>query len=316
MNRPLKYLLKTGVSAALLGLLLYKIDIRSTLALLGSLDPVCIAAALALGLLGILISAYKWSLLLRGADRAVPFARLLRLFWIGIFFNNLLPGRTGGDLVRAYGIARDAKNRAGAAFSVVADRALNLASLVVIGLVALLVAPETLPEHLRLRLLYGGAALCGVAPLLVLACSRRFRRFRAAGRIAGEAVSLLRRPALLLKAGLLAAVYQATVILNNYAVAQALGLKIAPGVFFCLIPITALVTMLPVSLNGFGIREGIYAITFARVSVPPEAAVAISLAATLCMVGLSLVGGLLYLSGPVRLNRRPITNTFRTVDVS
>ncbi len=90
-------------------------------------------------------------------------------------------------------------------------------------------------------------------------------------------------------------------ILSAYGVARALGLEVAPGAFFYLVPITALVTMLPIALNGLGLREGAYAVIFTQVGVSAEAAVATSVAATLCAMGVSLIGGILYFAGPVRI---------------
>ena len=93
-----------------------------------------------------------------------------------------------------------------------------------------------------------------------------------------------------------------------YGVALGLGLDVAPGAFFYLIPVTVLITTLPISLNSFGLREVSYVFAFAQVGVSAESAVAMSVFATLCMVGVSLVGGVLHLSGPTRMEADPGTS--------
>lgn len=305
-----RHILKALISLIILGFIASQVDLAETIALVGSLDPVYLTGVLGLGVFGILVSTHKWSLLITQAGTPIPFAQLLRLFWIGVFFNNLLPGRTGGDLIRAYGVAKDAPNRTGAALSVGVDRGLNLVALLGIALFALVYFPGNLPESLRITLINGALALSG-AGLLVLILASRFsiKSNSRIGHLLEELVTairtLLRKPSLLLKSVVLALIYQTAMIYGNYLAALAIGVDILPGVFFYLIPVTALVTLLPVTLNGFGLREGTYAIAFAQVGLTPEVSVAISLVATLCMISLSLVGGLFYVKGPVAVNNTP-----------
>ncbi len=301
-------LIKLGVSLSLIAWLIARMDLHETWHLIRAFDARYLGPVLALSLCGILISVWKWSLLLKTVGPRPPFGRLLRLFWSGVFFNNFLPGRTGGDLVRAYGIARDAQNRIGAALSVAIDRGLNLAALLGIALIALVVSPGMLPDSLRLRLLYGGTALYGGALLALVIGLRLSRKLRGESRtrrisvqVSTTFTTLLRRPGLCVSTFALSALYQTTMILSNYGVARALGLEIAPGAFFYLIPLTALVTMIPIALNGLGLREGAYAVIFTQVGITAEAAVATSIAATLCTIGISLVGGILYFTGPIRI---------------
>ncbi len=311
-------LLKAAVSLLLFGVILWKVDLGETLGLIGSLDIASVGGVLVLALIGILISTWKWSMLLRVIRLSVSFMQLLRLFWIGVFFNNLLPGRTGGDLIRAYGVGQDARNRTKAFLSVAIDRGLNLMALFGIAILALLISPGLLPDLLRARLLTWSAGLCAGA-LLVLGVgfylSRRIGGRTRIGDLLAElstvGARLLRRPAVCLTAVALSVGYQATVILSNFTIARGLGLEVTPGVFFYLIPITALITLLPISLNGLGLREGAYALVFTQIGVTAEAAVAISIAATACMVGISLVGGILYITGPTRMQIQPEASAAR-----
>ncbi|MDA0748605.1 MAG: lysylphosphatidylglycerol synthase transmembrane domain-containing protein [bacterium] len=304
-------LLKATVSLALLAWILCRIDVGTALSLFQNLSPVWIATALALGVGGFLISALKWSLL---PGVSGSFFHLLKLFWIGAFFNNLLPGRTGGDLVRAYGISRNAPDKIGAALTVALDRGLNLVALVVLALVALLAYPQGLPALARQNLLLalGLFSMTGIlAILLIPAIAHRFSEHTRIRRLldgtTAALTGLLQRPVCTMQTFVLALLYQSAVILVNYAVARALGLQIEPAIFFYLIPVTALVTMAPVTLNGFGLRESAYAFVFTRAGVSAESAVAISLGATLCMIVLSLVGGIFYATG--RTGIQPATTS-------
>ena len=299
-----RQVLKTILSLTILGFIAIQVDLSQTITLIQSLNLVYLAGVLALGVFGIFVSTQKWSLLLTQAGTPIPFGQLLRLFWIGVFFNNLLPGRTGGDLVRAYGTAKDSPNRAGAALSVGIDRGLNLAALLGIALVALLYFPGNLPQALGATLIYTALSLAGASLLVLVVTSHiSIKSNSRIGHLLKEAIAavrgLIKKPTLLLKSIALALVYQSAMIYGNYLVALTLGVNIGPGVFFYLIPVTALITLIPVTLNGFGLREGAYVVVFAQVGLAAEVSVAISLVATLCMIGLSLVGGLFYLRGPL-----------------
>ncbi len=105
----------------------------------------------------------------------------------------------------------------------------------------------------------------------------------------------------------LALLYQTTMILSNYIIALGLGFQLSPSVFFIVIPLTALATMIPISLNGWGLREGAYALSFQTFGVAPELAVTLSIIAALCMIGVSSVGGLVYVFQNVYI---PLTNKY------
>ena len=89
---------------------------------------------------------------------------------------------------------------------------------------------------------------------------------------------------------------QILMIVTNIAAARAMGLSISGLALFTAIPITAIITALPVSINGLGVREVAYAGLLSYFGIAPEEAVALSLVMTATIVGWSLIGGLLYVS--------------------
>ena len=306
-----KTALKLIFSLVLMVWVLRAIDAQGLLHLLTRLDLTCVSGAIALSTVGILLSVWKWSLLQRAFRQPTNPLHLLRLFWIGLFFNNILPGRTGGDIIRIYGIAPRAKGLVNAVFSVAADRILNLIALVTIGIVSSCFFPEIAGTYSRV--VYGIAAAGCLAVLIltvVIAHSPGFlerfqNRCQLLNRVSSTVQPLLRYPRIVLAAFILAGLYQFTMILGNFVIARALHLDISVEIFICLIPLTALVTLIPVSLNGIGLREGAYAFIFSQAGIPPETAVAISIVATGCMMGLSLIGGILYAVGPIQTKTQP-----------
>lgn len=296
-------LAKLGISLVLLFAVFRMIDLNAAWARISTLHPAYLAGVLALSCLGIAVNVWKWRMLL---EPPPPFAGLLRLFWIGAFFNNFLPGRTGGDIVRVYGIADGTQNLSRAAVSVAIDRGINLAAMILIGLVALTIASYPIPQTLRTALLTGGVLMLVTGgAILFLARPAKTPQQNRWRRLAGQAATavhhLSRQPLLLAKVSLLAVAYQIAVIIGNYGVARSLGIDIGMSVFFYAIPITALIAGLPVSINGFGLREGAYAVIFATVGLSAESAVSISLVATGCAMLISAIGGIFYAISPVRV---------------
>jgi uncharacterized membrane protein YbhN (UPF0104 family) len=94
--------------------------------------------------------------------------------------------------------------------------------------------------------------------------------------------------------------FTATLILNQWFIARALGVSLALKYFFLFEPLIALATVLPISLNGLGVREGIYQLLFVPVGVSPMAAVAMSLTYQISRLIIAMLGGVVYVLSGVR----------------
>ncbi|MCX6356433.1 MAG: lysylphosphatidylglycerol synthase transmembrane domain-containing protein, partial [Candidatus Aureabacteria bacterium] len=133
-------LLKVGLAA---GIIIYifktRVDLRELLSQVRAMDRggliFCWCAYGAL----FLLSARRWQILARVQGIAARYAELIEYCFIGLFFNNILLGSMGGDVLKAYYLARAVPaRREGAVISVVADRSVGFLSFFVIGLVGLL----------------------------------------------------------------------------------------------------------------------------------------------------------------------------------
>lgn len=286
---------KILISVVLLGWLFDNIDTTTALTYLKTFNPAYLLFVFVLSILGLFISTEKWRLLLVATEQKPAFFALLRLFWIGAFFNNFLPGRTGGDVVRAYGITRKAQDKTSATITVIVDRALNLIALIGIALLAIIWSPQIIPEDMRNNILMSGTILSGLGILATGLFFLIARKMQQLNSIVLFVKKLAQKPIHLTMVIGLAFVYQTTMILSNYAIALGLGFKLAPSTFFVIIPLTALATMLPISLNGWGLREGAYALSFQTLGVIPELAITLSVVAALCMVAVSSIGGVFYM---------------------
>ena len=107
--------LRPLVSLALLGLLFWKLGAGALWAVLSQADPVWLAAGAALVVVALLVSAWKWQLLLLAQGIEVPIPALFSSYLIGLFFNNFLPSNIGGDVLRVHDVARRTGHRAAVA---------------------------------------------------------------------------------------------------------------------------------------------------------------------------------------------------------
>ena len=96
----MKFWIKLLVTILLCGLLLGMVEWRESLAILADIDPAMTLISFAICVLGIVLSALRWNVLLRGQEIRISTYDALSFYWIGSFFGNYLPSAFGGDVVR------------------------------------------------------------------------------------------------------------------------------------------------------------------------------------------------------------------------
>jgi len=242
---------------------------------------------------------------------SVPYRRMVSFYFIGMFFNLFLPTIIGGDAVKALLLARETGQPARATISVFMERNLGLLALLAIASVAAWWAPPVTLFHLPLTALVWLLSLAFVAVNVVLMrpaiyeavdriiVSTPLRRLQ--GRAASIYAAILPYWAahrVLVNAFALSLAFQAMVIgvvfLNARALRYDLPL-IAVAVF---VPLISLGGMLPVSVNGLGVREALYILLFGRIGVSTELAVSLALLYLAVTFVASLPGGLMYALQP------------------
>jgi uncharacterized membrane protein YbhN (UPF0104 family) len=280
--------LKAVVTLGALAAVASRIDLQRVWETISVFPPAWVPAMAALLAASLVFGTLKWQVVLHGLGRTVT--------WIRLFFNTFLPGRTGGDIVRAVSLARSDSSRSRAVASVAVDRGLNLLALLLIG-----AAAAIFDQHLQLSIkqMIWAIAASVSAGLVIMVRLRSEIASRAPERFRQTIEALLTGSwdlSGLVKAGSLAIAVQITMVLTNICAARAMGLNVTDIQLFIAIPLTAIITALPVSINGLGIREAAYATLLALFGIPAEQAVALSLVMTAAIVGWSLIGGLIFIA--------------------
>jgi hypothetical protein len=274
----------------LLAFLLRSLDLAAFRTLFARLPLWFYLLSLLVVLGGQVVYAWRWRLLLAEAGVRVPFLLTVRQYFIGTFLNNFLPSTVGGDVGKVYFLGRDHGYRVVMA-SVVLDRMLGLAMLAMWATVALWLFQMPSPVLAAARLAVTGIAALLAAILIVtgtgtgglaarvawlgprgVALAEHLQQFRI-----DMAVSL-RSPLLMLQAALAVIVYALAagavyVVFIRIQTGTAPPLMMTTGVVMA----TAVLSNIPVSLNGLGLREQLHALLLAPLGVPREVAVAVSL---------------------------------------
>jgi hypothetical protein len=308
--------LKIIVSASLLTVLLRRADLSGITSGLRNADPVWILAALGFYVLMLAISAWRWQRLLAAQDVGMPVGRLFESFLVATFFNNFLPSNVGGDVVRIADTARPAGSKTLATTVVLLDRGVGLLGLVLVAAVGATLArgsAATAGPVGATTLWAGLVAGTGLslpflfAPQLVHVLAGPVRRLHPEwiderlDRLTGALVRFRQSPSAMVACFAGAVVVQVTLVLFYYALARSLGISIGVSQLALLVPVSFLVQMLPISINGFGVREATFGLYFRQLGLPLHSALLLSLSGAAAVMVVSVAGAAAYFT---RLRRQ------------
>ena len=300
-------LLRAAISLLLLAVLLTRIDLSQLADTLGGVSFGMLAVAVVVFLICNMVNIYKWRLIIRTQGPRISYFYLTTLYYMGLFFNNFLPTNIGGDVVKIWKLSRVTGQGHDALSSVVIDRAGSTLGILLLAVV---------PALFRLSLLgprVAGAifAMFLVAVLLVAFLSSeravlrlgRFRLFRIdpfglRRHLKSFYYSLYQfrdHKLTLVMVMLWSLIYQALHVLTVYFVALALGIDLPMIYYFLFIPVVMAVALIPLSLNGLGMREGAWVLLFGQVGLSSAEAFSMSILSFLVVSVVSLAGGVFYL---------------------
>jgi hypothetical protein len=318
LKARLSFLFRAAISCLFIGWILRKIDWPQVLLHLRSADAAWMTTGSALTSLLIAAISLRWFLFCRQQAIVLPFRSMLALTWSGQFFNSVLPGSTGGDLIKIVQLCQRVPERRAAAFTTVAiDRVSGILALFGLAGVAFVRSPIAWMEWLRALKQPGGslwltAGLIGLAGVALAAwfAARHSAVWKPRLQRILDALKTSIRPSPLLAAAIAFsfAIHLLTFFIA-YCFAQSLHLDISYGQILLIFPMLMVLMMLPVTVNGHGLRELILIFYFQKLALCPPGTVqesVIAFSALLVANDLlwSLPGGLLYFlrrktAGPV-----------------
>lgn len=299
----LKTLLKLGISIALIILLFQKVPIEKTISQLKDVEIKYFFAALLIMQLSVLLQSLRWKFLLLIPKEQKPKLKSFSYYiFLGYFFNLFLPTGMGGDIVKSYGLGKSISDLGKSASAIIIARILGLSALVILfwfGYVSI----KIIPFEITSLMIFASIVIVLVIGWLLT--SRLNLKFAdtSSNKLISKVKSLINKttdykshPNLVIKAFGYSFLIQVIVITTQYFLFKSILNDVSWIYFFAFIPVISLVTLIPISLYGVGLREWIMLELFTNIGgVPPEICLAAAFMSYLLAFSQASIGGVLLL---------------------
>ncbi|MEW5899849.1 MAG: lysylphosphatidylglycerol synthase transmembrane domain-containing protein [Acidobacteriota bacterium] len=258
--------------------------------------------------IGLFVSAYRWQILARAQGDEVPLGFLARSYLVAQFFNNFLPTRFGGDVVRIWDGSRFSKSVLKSGAIVLVERFTGIMVLFLMAVIASLFRLDMARQIpvIWVSLLLGLAGLLLIAFFFLPVFARRLTALRVRGYLQRlrDKILLFRETILhyrtqkgpFFRASFWALLLQLNVIVYYFLIGRALDLRINFIDYFIFIPIVLVIQIIPITINGWGLREGSYIEIFKFYGIPAQTAFSFSIIDVAFVFVLGLIGGAIYVS--------------------
>ncbi len=299
-------LLKITVSAGLILYLFDSIDLVAAQERLSKVNPIMLLVAASMLLFQMVIGGLRWSAVLRGIGISIPFWEIARLFYIGSFFNQALPGGTGGDVVRIYLVFRGNWGFRGAVNGVLLERVATLLALIILVLV-------TLPFFLiNLDVSERAWVIPSVVILSIISVSgvgllclfdrlprhlHRWRVIQGLGNLAEDARAVFLRANVAIIAIFWSTAGHINIAIAVYVLSLGLGLEFTIFESIVLMPPVLLAMTIPISIGGWGVRENAMVVAFGLIGIATEAATLLGVLLGIVSLVVALPGGFFWFAG-------------------
>ena len=291
---------------ALFGYVAGRIGVERVLGEFRAVSIFSLVVAVSVMVGGILVTSRRWQVIIRAQGTPIPFARVLRVYLVGLFFNLAGIGGLGGYVYRVISLTKYTSRAGISAASLVVDRGMDAIILPALALVGLgsygfvkadwiLMASAVAGLPLYALLVYGGARLGGSFTCKVGSGARRSRGWRSLLDAFAEGVSRLRdQPTLLGKLLGLSVLFQCWVIMANFVISWSLRFDIPLWQFVAFMPLIAIINLFPLTFNGLGVLQVAYVYFFGLGGVDPSKALTLSVVVALGSFLIAGLGGLLF----------------------
>ncbi len=257
---------------------------------------------------GLLARAFRWMRILGRLGIRVPYWRTVEIYTISFWFNTFLPGSMGGDIYKIVDVARASDKKLRPAITVIAERAMGVLALLLVAAVGLFLYHARLPYPPWLMWLLLAAVGAGIAAgmTVLLGFDRIWspisKRVPVLSRILNPektdsigmlSAELRTKPMLFIEALVLGLVIQMLALVAYWVLALAIIPGISPLFFFTLFPLIEIVSLMPITINGIGVREGLLVFGLRYTGIDPAFSMSLGVLYRLIVIVLAIIGGLL-----------------------
>lgn len=295
----IKLLVKILITVAILIVIARSIDLTAVIGVVRGMQPEYLLLALIMQLLSAALASYRWYLIMRRLKFEQGPMFFLKSYLKGSFFNQALPGGIGGDAYRVLECAKLGNSKKAAFYGVLLDRVLGLIGILLLNLLANVAYPELLPA--AIFHLLNAIALGGIAAVVLFAMLGKIDRFahlkftRHLHEISADMRRVYHDPKAIGLHSVISVLIHFVSMLAVYYIGTGVGLNYGLLTFLVLVPPVMLLTIAPISLAGWGVREGGMIGLFLLVGADKTLVLSMSVLYGLVLLAASLPGLYLFL---------------------
>ncbi len=308
VKRKGKFIVKAVISALLITILLSNVNIDDVFSNLENVKLEYLLLALMLQFVGSYLTSTRWKILLKTQGVIAPLKYLFKSWMVGCFFTQFLPSTIGSDAIRIYDSWRIGATKSEAVVVIAVDRLVGSVILILFAAIALLFVDHLVTKMPGLQYwVIGGAIFLLLALLWVFTTtvhdSRLFKAIKSfipkkikekTEYIISVVTSYRGHHKALSGALLLSILLQLNVIVFYYILAIGMGFSIPFLHYFIIIPLVSFILLIPVSINGIGLREGAFIMFLSTYGLSAEQAIAYAWLSFFQFMAYGLLGGIVY----------------------
>ncbi len=303
------FFLKIIISACLLYYILQKTNFSEIFHAINSANIILLIVAFLMHLIGLIVSSIRWKILLKAQNINSNISYLMKSYLVALFFNNFLPTTIGGDTVRAYDSWRAGKNKAKAVIVIFIDRFLGLFVLILFVSTALFFENKLTVKipFLHLWTILGSLSMLLIIWLIFIPSKKvieiianlhipfSVKLQRIIEKVINACWEFKGQRNVLGKALLLSVILQVNVVTYYFLISYALDFPIPYYIFYLIVPLAIFTMMLPISINGIGLRENVFFFFFSVFGISQAGAIGFAWIELGFIVAQGSIGGVVYL---------------------
>lgn len=312
MNKKLLLFFKLFFSIALILFVFRNIDLSLLFKGLSNSNLWLLIPAVFVILSGYVISAWRFKLILKECAKKFSFAFAFKYTLIGNFFNNYLPGSVAGDIYRVYTLRKSGTDKIFSIYSIILEKIIGIFSIILLVSILFLFTDISLPAYLSslmiiLSLFLGFGIIFFILIFLfrkkiekIIIRNKQVNRNKWANMISKvfskifQVIYSIKKESYI-KIFFISVFYQAIVLLFNYIVLYAVGINLNIKILFPVVTLYVILTVLPISYNGVGIREYILMFFLKEYGVIQEQIALFGIFVLVLNLVTALIGGYLYI---------------------
>jgi hypothetical protein len=307
MKNALAAILKAAVTAFLFYLLFRKVDFSEFAATLKHARYDILIFSFCILWIGHYMCIFRWRMLMRPLMPTPSLLNLFGIYCIGLFFNLTFPTVVGGDVVKMYYAGKPSRQFAESFAATFLDRDTGMLAMMIIAVTATIIHPVRLAGVPVPFIIWSAFLVFIVANVIIFAPRlhkvfvdflHRLRFNSLAAKIdtiSGVFQKIARHHEVLILSLVISLVNQLFVIAVTWVTAIGLRIRVPFLFFLVFVPVITLISMIPISLNGMGLREYAFVALFSAIGVDRESSVALGLVSSAIILLSAIPGGVIYI---------------------